>query len=67
MLGTIAAVELRATDAGYLSDLRSKLYPFFLQRGVLLRPLGNVLYTVPPYVMTSEDLNYVYDVIVSAL
>ena len=63
MLGTIAAIELRADDAGYLSNLREKLYPFFLEHGVLLRPLGNVIYTVPPYVITPNDLHYTYDVI----
>jgi adenosylmethionine---8-amino-7-oxononanoate aminotransferase len=67
MLGTIAAIELKAVDAGYLSDLRSRLYPFFLERGVLIRPLGNIIYTVPPYVTTSEDLSYIYDVIAEAL
>ena len=67
MLGTIAAIELKAPDAGYLSELRSRLYPFFIRHGVLLRPLGNVIYTVPPYVITPEDLQYVYDVIDKAL
>lgn len=67
VLGTIAAVDLKATDAGYLSELRSRLYPFFIDHGVLLRPLGNVVYTVPPYVIASEDLHYVYDVIDKAL
>jgi adenosylmethionine---8-amino-7-oxononanoate aminotransferase len=67
MMGTIAAIELKAADAGYLSDLRSRLYPFFLEQGVLVRPLGNIIYTVPPYVTTSEDLSYIYDVIAEAL
>jgi adenosylmethionine-8-amino-7-oxononanoate aminotransferase len=67
MLGTIAAIELRAADAGYLSDIRSRLYPYFLDNGVLLRPLGNVVYMVPPYVITAADLNHVYDVIKKAL
>jgi adenosylmethionine---8-amino-7-oxononanoate aminotransferase len=67
MLGTIAAIELRVEDAGYLSDIRSRLYPYFLDNGVLLRPLGNVVYMVPPYVMSSADLQYVYDVIGKAL
>ncbi|HEY2384378.1 MAG TPA: adenosylmethionine--8-amino-7-oxononanoate transaminase [Terriglobia bacterium] len=67
MLGTIAAIELKAGDAGYLSELRTRLYPFFLEQGVLLRPLGNIIYTVPPYVITPADLNYVYDVIVKVL
>jgi adenosylmethionine-8-amino-7-oxononanoate aminotransferase len=63
MLGTIAAIELRATDRGYLSDIRNRLYPFFIENGVLLRPLGNVIYAVPPYVISADDLHYVYDVI----
>jgi adenosylmethionine-8-amino-7-oxononanoate aminotransferase len=66
-LGTIAAVELRAPDAGYLSQMRSRLYPFFLEQGVLLRPLGNVLYMVPPYVIHRSDLHHAYDAITKAL
>ena len=67
MLGTIAALELQADDAGYLSNLRTRLYDFFIEHGVLLRPLGNVVYTVPPYVIRPEDLHYIYDVIGKAL
>jgi adenosylmethionine-8-amino-7-oxononanoate aminotransferase len=67
MIGTIAAIELRAEDAGYLSHLRARLYPFFLNEGVLLRPLGNVVYMVPPYAITPVDLHHVYDVIGKAL
>src|SRR5207237_127327 len=61
MLGTIAAIELRADDAGYLSRLRSGLYSFFIEHGILLRPLGNVVYIVPPYVLASDDLYSIYD------
>src|ERR1019366_7436036 len=43
-IGTVAAIELKVPDAGYLSSLRPRLYQFFLSRGVLLRPLGNVVY-----------------------
>ena len=67
VLGTIAAIELRVKDAGYLSEVRTQLYPYFLQHGVLLRPLGNVIYAVPPYVVTPDDLHYMYDVIRNAL
>jgi adenosylmethionine-8-amino-7-oxononanoate aminotransferase len=67
MLGTIAAIELRTGDAGYLSDVRDRLYRYFLKRGVLLRPLGNVVYMVPPYVISPDDLHYVYDIVKSAL
>jgi adenosylmethionine-8-amino-7-oxononanoate aminotransferase len=67
MLGTIAAIELRAGDAGYLSAVRTRLYPYFLDRGILLRPLGNVIYTVPPYCISPRELHFVYDVIRTAL
>ena len=67
MLGTIAAIELRTDDAGYLSNMRSRLYEKFIEAGVLLRPLGNIVYTVPPYVIRPEDLHYIYDVIVQTL
>lgn len=63
MLGTVAAIELRADDAGYLSSLRSRLYERFIGAGILLRPLGNVIYTVPPYAIRPDDLHYIYDVI----
>jgi len=66
-IGTMGAVELVADDAGYLSGLRPKLYAFFLDRGVLLRPLGNVVYVLPPYVIEPDELHRVYDVITEAI
>ncbi len=66
-IGSVAAIELCADDAGYLSALRPKLYKFFLDRGVLLRPLGNVIYILPPYCIASADLNRIYDVIEEAV
>src|SRR6266404_9016825 len=66
-IGTIGAIELRTDDAGYLSAMRPKLYQFFLERGVLLRPLGNVVYVLPPYVIAPDELHHVYDVIVEAI
>jgi adenosylmethionine---8-amino-7-oxononanoate aminotransferase len=66
-IGTVAAIELKVPDAGYLSSLRPRLYEFFLSRGVLLRPLGNVVYILPPYVITPDQLNFVYDVIRDSL
>jgi adenosylmethionine-8-amino-7-oxononanoate aminotransferase len=66
-IGTVAALELSAHDSGYLSGLRPFLYTFFLDHNLLLRPLGNVVYILPPYVTTSADLDYVYDVIEEAL
>ena len=66
-IGTVAAIELRADDPGYLSALRPKLYGFFLDRGVLLRPLGNVVYVLPPYIIEPDDLHRVYDVIIETI
>ncbi len=67
MIGTVMALELDASDPGYFSELRPALYDFFLNQGVLLRPLGNVVYVLPPYVITSEELHRVYDVLTEAL
>ena len=67
MIGTVMAVELKAGDPGYFSQLRPWLYDFYLSKGVLLRPLGNVVYILPPYVITPEQLHYVYDVIAESL
>jgi adenosylmethionine---8-amino-7-oxononanoate aminotransferase len=66
-IGTIGAIELRTEDAGYLSAMRPKLYGFFLERGVLLRPLGNVVYVLPPYVISPDELHRVWDVITEAV
>ncbi len=66
-IGTMAAVELRADDAGYFSKLKPMLYKFFLDAGVLLRPLGNVVYVLPPYAISPAELNYVHDRIAESL
>ncbi len=66
-IGTIAAVEIAAEDAGYTSAVKTDLYPFFLERGILLRPLGNVIYAVPPYVISPEELHCVWDAIGEAI
>lgn len=60
-IGTIAAVELDA-PAGYLSDIGRELAAYALQEGVLLRPLGNVAYCLPPYCITDTEIDLVYGV-----
>lgn len=67
LLGTIAAIELSVEDAGYFSEVRPALYDFFLSRGVLLRPLGNVIYILPPYCITAAELRQTYATIAEAL
>ena len=66
-IGTVAAVELKADDAGYMSRLKPKLYDCFLKAGILLRPLGNIIYVLPPYVISVDDLNYIHDKIRESL
>jgi adenosylmethionine-8-amino-7-oxononanoate aminotransferase len=61
-IGTVSAVELDA-PAGYLSDIGRELAAFSLQQGVLLRPLGNVAYCLPPYCFSNEELDRVYTVL----
>jgi adenosylmethionine---8-amino-7-oxononanoate aminotransferase len=57
------AFEVSAPVSNYFNSIRDKLYDQFIERGVLLRPLGNTVYILPPYCITREQLNRVYQVI----
>jgi adenosylmethionine-8-amino-7-oxononanoate aminotransferase len=59
-------MELKASDAGYLSKLGPKLQSHFRDAGVLLRPLGNTIYVLPPYCVTTDDLEAIYNAIETA-
>ena len=61
-LGTIGVVELRG-ESGYFSQKAPLLRKAAIEKGVLLRPLGNVLYTAPPYCFTEQELHFTYDVL----
>ncbi len=66
--GTILALELQITqETSYFNKQHEKLYPYFLSQGILLRPLGNIIYLVPPYCISTDDLRYVYQTITKAL
>ena len=65
--GTIAAFDVVTTDAGYTSAVGAKLKAFFHERGLLLRPLGNVVYLLPPYCVTQDELALAYQTIGEAL
>ena len=54
-LGTVAAVELNV-PGGYLADIGRRMRQICLEHGVLLRPLGNVLYAIPPFCTSEESL-----------
>jgi adenosylmethionine-8-amino-7-oxononanoate aminotransferase len=58
--GTIIALEINAGTTSYHSSIRDRMYRYFLSRNVILRPLGNIVYILPPYCITKEELNYIY-------
>jgi len=62
-IGTVAALDLKTADPGYLSGLGPELGRFFLEKGLLLRPLGNTIYVMPPYCVTASELELVYGAI----
>ncbi|MDO5704148.1 MAG: adenosylmethionine--8-amino-7-oxononanoate transaminase [Paracoccus sp. (in: a-proteobacteria)] len=58
--GTIAAVDLRVDDGGYLAGAGPRIRAHCLDRGVFLRPLGNTVYVLPPYCITAAQLDQVW-------
>lgn len=66
--GTIFAMEWETdSSTSYFSSLRDTLYKYFLEAGIILRPLGNIIYILPPYCITDEELAYIYRTIEQAL
>jgi len=66
--GTIIAFEWQTGEnTSYFSSLRDNLYNFFLGQGIILRPLGNILYILPPYCIKDEHLDFIYEKVEEAL
>lgn len=61
--GTIAALDLVTGAAGYRAAVGPCLKAFFMERGFLIRPLGNVVYLMPPYCVTRDQLARAYEVV----
>ncbi|MBO9195394.1 adenosylmethionine--8-amino-7-oxononanoate transaminase [Rhizobium sp. 16-449-1b] len=61
--GTIAALDLVVPAGGYLAEAGPRMRKLFRERGLLIRPLGNVLYLMPPYCVTGPELARAYDAI----
>ena len=59
-LGVVLAIDLKAETERY-GALRDKLFEHCMSRGVYLRPLGNTIYIVPPYIISEKQLEKVYD------
>jgi adenosylmethionine-8-amino-7-oxononanoate aminotransferase len=63
-LGTIIAFEIKTNEhTNYLNSLAEHISAFFIERGIILRPLGNIVYILPPYCISNEDLNYIYNAV----
>ncbi|MEM9926993.1 MAG: adenosylmethionine--8-amino-7-oxononanoate transaminase [Cyanobacteria bacterium P01_D01_bin.50] len=66
--GTIAAMDIvNKQESGYLNKVGMEIRQKAVEKGLLLRPLGNVLYIMPPYCITDEELLWVYQGIFSIL
>jgi adenosylmethionine-8-amino-7-oxononanoate aminotransferase len=66
-LGTVAALDLKVADPGYLAEMGPRLMAHFLDRNILLRPLGNTMYVLPPYCITAAELDMIYAAIAECL
>ena len=66
-IGTITAMEFAVSDAGYLATIGPTLLRHFREQNILLRPMGNTVYVMPPYCIDDEDLGAIYDAISSAV
>ncbi len=67
-LGTILALELKSQEeTSYFNNMAKDIYKHFLAKNILLRPLGNVLYLMPPYCIEKSELEWVYSEISSFL
>ena len=66
-IGGVAAIELVTPGGGYFDSVGPRLYDAFLKRGLLLRPLGSILYFMPSYVITDPEVDWVFDQIADVL
>ena len=65
--GTIIAFDIKGFGSGYRAIIPMKIKKFFLDKGLLLRPLGNVIYIMPPYCILKKELKYSYKIIYQGL
>lgn len=62
--GTVLAIELETNEqTHYLNKAAESITEFFIKRNILLRPLGNVFYLIPPYCISVTDLDYIHNAI----
>lgn len=66
-LGTIGALDLKTNETYFTANLSQQISKVCFEQGVLLRPLGATIYTVPPYSTTDEELDFMYGTISQAI
>lgn len=67
-LGIILAIELKTPDeTSYLNEIRDTIYKFFISEKIILRPLGNIIYIMPPYCISAADLRNIYSAVIAFL
>jgi len=67
VIGGVAAVELKSDKPGYLDGIGPRLAAAFLERSLLLRPLGNVVYFMPPFCITESETAWALEQIAAVL
>ncbi|CAA7625356.1 Adenosylmethionine-8-amino-7-oxononanoate aminotransferase [Candidatus Terasakiella magnetica] len=67
LCGTVAALDVTGSGQGYGAGISDRLKTAFMERGLLLRPLGHVLYLLPPYCITDAELERAWDVVEEVL
>ena len=65
--GTIARMEFRSKTTGYTSRFAEQFTQKGLKQGVFLRPLGNIVYILPPYCISNQELQKVWNFIKTQL
>ena len=66
-MGTILAMEIKTDNPSYHNSLRDTMYHFFLDRNIIMRPLGNIIYILPPYCITDDEFALLYTAITELL
>ena len=63
-IGTLLAIEIETNNqSSYTNEARKRIYKFFIEKNILLRPLGNVIYILPPYVISNDQLDLIHNTI----
>ena len=64
----IFALEIQVSEKqSYYSNLRNQFYNYFIEKGIILRPVGNVIYILPSYIIAEASLQQIYATIEQAL